>query len=80
MMAALLASIVPWLAGIAIRSSETSITLRQLGLDLEHLSGFWMPAIFAASMGYFARLRAFEANVGPAAVLLSVHRSSAPST
>jgi signal transduction histidine kinase len=70
MMAALLASIIPWLLGLALRSGGESPSAREAGLDLEHVSGFWMPSLFAISMGYFARLRAFESSPGPAAAFL----------
>jgi signal transduction histidine kinase len=70
MMAALLASIIPWLVGMAMRTGGGSLSAQEAGLDLEHVSGFWMPALFAISMGYFARLRAFESSPGPAAAFL----------
>jgi signal transduction histidine kinase len=70
MMAALLASIIPWLLGLALRSGGESPSAREAGLDLEHVSGFWMPSLFAISMGYFARLRAFESSPGPATAFL----------
>ena len=70
MMAALIASILPWLLGIVLRLEGTTEAIRETALDLEHVTGFWMPAFFAVSMGYFARLRAFENNHAAAAACL----------
>lgn len=70
MMAALIASILPWLLGIVLRLEGTTQAVREVGLDLDHVTSFWMPAFFAVAMGYFARLRAFENNRAAAAACL----------
>ena len=72
MMAALIASILPWLFGIILRLEGATPAIREAGLDLDHVTSFWMPAFFAVAMGYFARLCAFEnSHAASAACLVS---------